>query len=567
MHIVSNSAAPSASARQTANGRTRTIDILIHKQAVAVLAGAVLVAPSVVWIFRDARVWPWDHAYYATLSLQIRAALHGGVLAWLSAFLSVPDSRAPLLPWLAQATLPLTRVVGEPERALLFANVVTGGITLGLIYSVTRRLGGTQAIALTAMLACAGASDFIAFNQQFLTESGQAMTVAGLAWVALRADDAAWPRLAAGTLFWVILALLAKTTSVGYVLPFLFYIAIACAASQQRRAAAAPADFLLLFGSLVFAGITVAWYAMHWTGIVVHINEATTDKDIVLLYGSERPLIPKLRFWSWALLQALSPFPWLAGLVAIVSAWALATGALRIAHGRFANLLQRAIESRFLFALCLAGTTVAGLIAYSRMIAEDVRYLAPMVPVVVLLLAWSLVTLRSHWLTAAAAVLFAGNWGATHAMVHGLVSLPDTGLWYLQTPHMDFAAMARMTRAVSETCESNRAGRVEVIGADLVDFSATSALFYAEKMRRTAGYRCNYSSLGYLEREPQRAIRRLYDLDADFFATLPLDELPASGTDRFDRVSRSVAEWIATSPDFVRVTPEGDSLAIYRRRH
>jgi hypothetical protein len=48
--------------------------------------------------------------------------------------------------------------------------------------------------------------------------------------------------------------------------------------------------------------------------------------------------------------------------------------------------------------------------------------------------------------------------------------------------------------------------------------------------------------------------------------TLPVDELPAAGTDPFDRISRTVAEWIATSRDFVRVTPEGDSLAIYRRR-
>jgi hypothetical protein len=139
-------------------------------------------------------------------------------------------------------------------------------------------------------------------------------------------------------------------------------------------------------------------------------------------------------------------------------------------------------------------------------------------------------------------------------------------LWYLQVPHRDFAAMARMARAVDESCDRDRAGRIAVIGADLVDFSAPSAWLYAEKMRRTGGYRCNYTSLGYLESDPQRAIRRLYDIDADFFVTLPLDELPAPGTDRFDRVSRPVAEWIATSPDFKRTTPEDDSLAIYRRR-
>jgi len=47
--------------------------------------------PSVVWILRDVRVWPWDHAYYGSLALQICYALHDGPLAWLSAFLTVPD--------------------------------------------------------------------------------------------------------------------------------------------------------------------------------------------------------------------------------------------------------------------------------------------------------------------------------------------------------------------------------------------------------------------------------------------------------------------------------------------
>jgi hypothetical protein len=100
----------------------------------------------------------------------------------------------------------------------------------------------------------------------------------------------------------------------------------------------------------------------------------------------------------------------------------------------------------------------------------------------------------------------------------------------------------------------------------LADFSAPSAWFYAEKMRRTAGYRCNYTSLGYLESDPQRAIGRLYGLDAEYFVTLPLGNLPPSGTDPFDRVSHAVAEWIATSPDFERMTPDDDVLAMYRRR-
>ena len=181
-------------------------------------------------------------------------------------------------------------------------------------------------------------------------------------------------------------------------------------------------------------------------------------------------------------------------------------------------------------------------------------------------MAWSLVTLRSRWLTAGALVLLAGNWVFTHSVAQGLVSKPSSALWYLQPPQRDFAAMARMARAIREACDKKHLERINVIGAELADFSAPSAWFYAEKMRRAAGYRCDYTSLGYLESDPQRAIKRLYDLNVDFLVTLPLAELPGPGADRFDRVSRSVAEWIATSPDFERLTREGDILAIYRRR-
>ena len=66
--------------------------------------------------------------------------------------------------------------------------------------------------------------------------------------------------------------------------------------------------------------------------------------------------------------------------------------------------------------------------------------------------------------------------------------------------------------------------------------------------------------------DKKRAIKAVEDSHADFFITLPLSNLPAPGTNPIDRVSRSAAEWIATSPDFARVTPEGDTLVIYRRR-
>jgi hypothetical protein len=197
---------------------------------------------------------------------------------------------------------------------------------------------------------------------------------------------------------------------------------------------------------------------------------------------------------------------------------------------------------------------------------EDVRYLAPMVPLVALLFAWTLVMLRRRWLTPGAAVLLAANWTAVHAAAHGFVTLPGDTMGYLQAPLLNAAAMERMTRAVRESCYPSRAGWLAVIGAELPEFNLPTADFYAEKMRRMVGYRCAYTWLGYLEGNARRAIKKLYDSAADIFVTLPVEEIPAAGADRLDRVSRPVADWIATSPDFERITSEGDTLVIYRRK-
>jgi hypothetical protein len=534
----------------------------IGRAGIAVVALGLL-APSIIWIFRDVRVWPWDHSYYASLALRISYAMHEAPLAWPSSFLTIPDSRAPLLPWLATSTVPLIDVLGGAERALLLTNVAAGWVSLCLVYSATRRFGGSGALGFLAMLACAGTPDFVAFNQTFLVEAVQAMTVMGMAWMALRADSLSWPRLAAGTLFWTSLALLAKTTSLGYAAPFLLYIGNVCAISHRQRSAARLSDLLLLLAAVLLVAVTLTWYVMHWPAVVAHVKEATSG-EIALFYGSDRPLTAKLLFWSRALLQALSPFEWLAGLLLLIAAVGLGKGLLRLRRGQFVSSLRSAVDSHLLFALYLAGTVIAGLLGYSKSIGEDVRFVAPMVPCVVLLFAWSLVALRSRWLHAGAVVLLALNWIAVHAGAEALVILPKDSLDYLQVPRYDTAAVERMSRAVREGCD--RPDGISVIGADLSDFSAGSALLYAEKMRRTLGYRCAYASLGYLEGDVTRAIKKVYTSGAEFFITLPFNSLPAAGTNPIDRVSRSVAEWIATSPDFQRVTPDGDALVIYRRR-
>src|SRR5262252_4976416 len=67
---------------------------------------ALLLLPNLIWIFEEQGVWPWDNASYAETALRICHEGANGLLSWFRALFLVPESRAPLLPWMAQIFVP-----------------------------------------------------------------------------------------------------------------------------------------------------------------------------------------------------------------------------------------------------------------------------------------------------------------------------------------------------------------------------------------------------------------------------------------------------------------------------
>jgi hypothetical protein len=527
---------------------------------------ALLLFPSLMWNFEAQYVWPWDQAYYAELSLKIYHSADKGLWTWLQSLLVIPDSRAPLLVWLAQLTMPFIDILGSPERALLLTNLVTGAVTLWLVFSTIRAFGGNVVTSLAGVLALGSTPSFIAFNTQFLVESAQVMTIAGMAWIACRAGRLPTMRLLSGTIIWVALAMLAKSTSLAYVLPFVAYIALMQFITRGDRMSFSvkPIDYALIALATLLVAVTVAWYAIHWSLMVRHVAIATSG-NIALLYGSKNAFMIKLRFWIGALFTVLSPYFLLAGLFLAIGVLGIALAIARRVAFLAAGQMRAVFDMGLLFPLCLAGTIATGLLAYSTMIEEDIRLLCPMVPVAVLLFACSLTELGGRWVTVCAIGGLLFNWVAVQLAAQG-VPIGGHGMGYLGPPHTDPNGIAIMTRAVHGTCDKSRAGHLSIIGAELPSFNAVSAWLYAEKMQGELGYSCNYTSLGYAEKDVGVAIKRLLNSNADYLVTLPLDKLPAPDSDPFNRVVRPVAEWAATSPDFERVTSNGDDLVIYKRR-
>jgi len=87
---------------------------------------AVLMTSSLVWILNDRSVWPWDRAWYGEVTLDLGQARHGGLLAWGAAALHAIGAKPPLLVWIAQFFVPLSRFTGDVESSLLLQGPLEG---------------------------------------------------------------------------------------------------------------------------------------------------------------------------------------------------------------------------------------------------------------------------------------------------------------------------------------------------------------------------------------------------------------------------------------------------------
>jgi hypothetical protein len=528
---------------------------------------AALLVPSVIWIFSEEIVWPWDQAWYAEMALHLAHAAQDGPLAWAQAMLHAVTSKPPLLQWTGQIAVPFAALLGSYERAFLLVNVAFNAATLAVVFSIVLRLGRSPLAAVAAVLLCGGASLFIGMSHQFFVEPAQALTVAGLMRLALEAGRLPTIRLAAATAIWVALAFLAKTTSVGFTVPLLAYIAVArFAARRAPKPASTPADLALVGLAVLLVAATAAWYGVNWPSVAAHIRNATMT-EVALHYGSIGTLGGKLAFWGSALLHALTPWTLLGYALAIVILTALGSAAWRTLRLPARAWLAEAVTSGMLFAFCLAGTVAAGILAYASQINEETRFLAPMIPLVAGLAGWSLAVLRRGWLTAAATVLFATNAVAGHLHAHGVIALPpaQTSVW-LKPYRIEPDSVRRFERAVRLSCDPQNTHRHVVVGVERPDFNLNSAAFFSEKQKGALGYRCLYTSLGYAETDVERALKRIDIMDTQYFVTLPADRLPADPNDVLNQVSRPVAERIAASPGWERITEPSEPAQVFRRR-
>ncbi len=538
-----------------------------QRAAIAVLSAPLLLS-SAVWILRDRRVWPWDPAWYGQVTIELWQIRAQGIGAWLDAMIHAMGFKPPLLVWAGQFFVPFRHLTGSVESALLFMNIALAAGAIVLICYTAQSLGlGTMAILAGAM-ACAGSQIFIGLTHQYLVELAQGVTIAALMLIAVGAKKRSATRTLSLAILTASLGLSIKTTSLMFILPLGGYIGIALLVNRVRieKLATVPrwrgSDLAFVLSAVAATAAAVTWYAINWHLMAQHFVNATTG-EVALNYGSAGPLLSKLAFWISFLSLAISPFLIISIGVSALIIIAVVIGIVRVLEAQPSHWLPCAIRSGTLFAITLTGTIVATLLAYSLQINEDTRFLMPIIPMIGVLVAWSLNVLSQRLVSLAFLVVFAINAAVNHAYAHGINPFDMRPFPWLLQVHLSAEDRETLAQTVDVTCSGDAPQKYKVIGVEYPEFNANSASFYSAKRGLRAGYRCNYTSLGYAETDAQRAWDRIMALGADYVVTIAPEK--QRSPDFVNGVSRQIAERLAHDQRFVRVPQSRAGIWIFAR--
>ncbi|MEW6255566.1 MAG: hypothetical protein AB1592_06375 [Pseudomonadota bacterium] len=533
------------------------------RQFALILISIVFFCSSLLWVFRDQSVWPWDQAYYGEVSLDLAYAFSQGLAVWFRSMISAIGFKPPLLVWIAQAAVPFSDLVGGVERAFLLVNIFISGSALFLLYRLGRKIGGSEVQSFAGVLLCGGSSLFIGITHQFFVEPLQALAIVGLMHTSLRCDIISIIRLFGELLFYISMSFLIKSSSIGYVLPFIAYIVIVRFSKKNNPCRKySYSDYLVLTLGILAALAASAWYFVNWAGVLRHALLATVGPEAVL-WGEQGAFSKKFMFWIEALNHAL--FPWSALGVAFAALLLLAIGAafISVVKAEPQQWFLAAIENRLLYALMLLGTAATAIIVHALQINQETRFLMPMLPLVSLTLVWALHFLNRPAINFVAFIVGALDAGASISGAHGMAWPGAVMSVWLKPYQENSAAAEKLMKAIILTCDGKHANRYNIVGVDMPFLNANSAEFYATKNRRHSGYKCFYTSLGFAEVNASAAFSRIDIMNAPYVITLLPTALTAD-TDAFNKTAYFVSERLSKDPKFAPLAVL-DDIVIFKK--
>ncbi|HVP11549.1 MAG TPA: hypothetical protein VMV94_10220, partial [Phycisphaerae bacterium] len=496
----------------------------------------ILLAPSVVWIARDRSVWPWDQAWYGEVSVELYRTLRDEPARFWEMMLAALPAKPPGITWLGMWFVPLgQRVFGRIEPALMLSILLCQAVTLLLLLRLGRRLvPGRPLVAMVPCAAVAAAPLFIGMSHQYFAEPLQTLAVAWIFCIAARGREISRLGAVAQLIAAVAIAMLAKVTTPIYcLLPGI----LAVGALVRKRPTEQPlsrgrivANAILLLAGLGLAVCALAWYFRN-AGHVYEHAAGSSSGTTSLLYGSDRPFLAKMWFWSDALRYSFvaAPLIWVLGAAVAVAS---TTGLVRAVCRRAGRL------NRFdVLTICSVLQVLLVLSLFSRVVNEETRYLLPLVVPLAVILMRVLAAFPDWSLASVLLVLFAGQWAWIQAQTQALIGPGPMLSPWLRTVDPDPTRAGEIDRLVRLTCDERTSGKIHTVGVEYPWFNPNSFSFFAAKAALNGVPRCTYTSLGYAEQSENTAWKRLTEaIRSPYF--ISIDEAHQPPSDAFNVVSR-----------------------------
>jgi hypothetical protein len=523
----------------------------------------LFIFPSLIWIFIDKTVWPWDQASYGHNSLELFYSLVSSPWDWIKAMMLAGSVKAPGIAWLGQFFVPLGIMLGSIDIGLLLSILLIQFLVLVLVFESLKKLSNDKKlIAITASLIVASAPLFVGMSHQYFVEPMQTLAIAWFILIASFAPKSDSKLIIVQLLAASSLAMLAKITSplycFGYGLIALVYVC------KNRLKKNQELEFLMDFsrrfmkikvgGALILTLGTITWYITNFNKII-NFALQSSGGDIAELYGTRDTFINKLFYWLNAT-QSSFFFP---GILVLLTLICL-TGLIRFLwkkNDNFNNFNLCAVVS--LIHICVALTV------FSLSVNEETRYILPLIPHVAIIVSWGLTQINKQIITGFMTLVLILQLSATHAQALGIIQPnPNISPW-LYPIEENANNMNNIEEIARQTCTAADRERYNIVGVELPWLNLNSVSYFAAKQRlKNREIRCYYTFLGYAETDPTKAWQRMLDLNINYFIALNRSWHSPS-PDAFNQISLPIMDRVETDPTFKLVSSiDNSKILLYK---
>jgi hypothetical protein len=524
---------------------------------VALICGLALV-PSLFWVLHDRRVWPWDQAWYGEVSVDLWYLLTHSPGQWLQLMLNGIGMKPPGVTWLGQIFVPFRSEFPSVEAILLVSVVLTQLAVLSVVYQLGSDLSAkSRSVALLGVIAAAGGQAFVGLSHQYFVEPLQTLAIVWTVLAAFRSRE--WPRFRTLIHFGgaTLLGIMAKASTPLYVLVPAAIILFNLVRSRQPWGIQDEwknhSSKAIVFGVVLIGSFGALWYWRNIAAVIQHVREASSG-EIALAYGFRASLVHKTAVWLRFMDQGFfEPYlGWALTILTIPAVLAIFTARISVSVWRPHLIIV--VLSSFQIGLVI--------LTFSLNDAVETRYLLGLLPYVtaIAIVLCSLARYRLVLILLFAACL--AQWFTVNrASFEPANTLANQFPWLLP-----ITVESTSYREVEETVQRTSVSPgYDVVAIEEPWINANSLAFFAAKNRLTTGIRSYYTSVGYAQKDPAAAIKRIDEFSARFVITL--DEPFQSEPNFLNLVTLPVLRELKSSQSFMRVPfTSKKGILIFKRR-